>query len=536
MRTHLLKVVAFMLCFITIITTIGCAKPIEGEGGDSSKADIFFYYYDGDGKKDWIKAAAKEFNETLEDYEIRPVGTLNEDYEQNLISGGGNASIIEMTHTDASALINKGAIVNLEDLLDKEVDGKLLRNKVLDVDGLKALYSTKGKQGLYGIPTSPMPVHLIFDFELFKQNGWLVYKKAPNGAPLRDEENNLILTDGHDGISGTYDDGQPTTIEEWDEMIKKINVANNTKPFIYTTKYSFYLEPLTQAILASYGGLEECISILNGNGSYKDVNGQTVTVPISQGYEMYKAPSLLKTMEFMEDYICNPEYIHEKSVTSTSLTHKETVNYFISGFYAEVQQAGMMIEYPTFEDSNKYYFSLLESAGNKEYGYGKRDFRYMFLPRLHEGQDVSYVASAGMGTWVVSEDSNKERLQIAKDFLLFTLQDKYLQQYTLDNISVRPFDYSLSNEQLSTLTKFQRSSVEAQLDRENIKMITPLDYVATSANTLGFSFKAQAYQFSAMMADGEYDRTLMVLRRYSAKDYVDGIYKLRKEKMWGVAN
>ena len=84
MKRNLLKVVAFIVCLMTVFSTIGCATPITGEGDDASKADVFFYYYDGDGKKDWIKDAAKEFNATLEDYEIRPVGTLNEDYEKTI--------------------------------------------------------------------------------------------------------------------------------------------------------------------------------------------------------------------------------------------------------------------------------------------------------------------------------------------------------------------------------------------------------------------------------------------------------------------
>jgi hypothetical protein len=80
-----------------------------------------------------------------------------------------------------------------------------------------------------------------------------------------------------------------------------------------------------------------------------------------------------------------------------------------------------------------------------------------------------------------------------------------------------------------------KSQIKVQQDVDNVKIISALDTAKTDPVKLGLiSWKGAGYQFTAAMPDGNYDSTLMALRRYSATDYVNGIYNFRKNTMWGV--
>lgn len=540
-KTRLLScILSVLICATAFSGLAGCGKEqLEGAiYDDPNIPNIYYYYYDGDGEKTWLFDAAVEFNKTISDYEIMPYGTLNEEYSLNLVANGGDASILTMTHPDINSLINAKDIVDLSSILQKDVDGKgvKLQDKFQNLTEIKAQYSNVNNKGMYGVPLSYSPQHLIYDHDLFVANGWLIYQKDGNGTPVRDGSGKIVLSVGRDGVAGTYDDGQPVNIQEWEEMMGRISNANNTKGFIYTTKYPFYIEPLVTSLIAQYGGLEECIDIFSGYGSYTNASGNEVQVAIENGYEMYNAPSILKAMEFMKKYLVSEQYVHERCWDTTGLSHSEAMKVFVTGFQEEVQQAAFLVEGSGFELSVKEYLNQIESLGNDGYGYGDREFRFMLLPQL--GNDTkAYLHAQSLSTVVVSADTNQRRVEIAKDFVAYTLQDKYLQQYTLNTGDVRPLEYTLTSGQQAQLTPFQRSSIAMQQDTENVKVISVLDYAEKEPEKNGLiTFKGAGYQYSGSFSEGNIERVLTALMRKTPAEYVQGIYKYRKNVVWGVAN
>lgn len=530
---------AVIISVTALSSMIGCGKKIENGAiyDDPKVPNIYYYYYEGDGDKNWLFDAAIEFNKTITDYEIIPFGTLSEEYALNLSANGGDANIMTLTHPDITSFIDDKDIVDLSDILEKDVDGNgvKLKDKFNDINALKAQYSSKTNKGLYGVPLSYSPQHLIFDFDLFKSQGWLIYQKDGNGAPLRDSEGNLILSLGHDGVAGTYDDGQPINITEWEEMLERIKVATNTKAFIYTTKYPFYIEPIVSSLIAQYGGYDEYVSIFSGYGSYKDSNGNNVDVTIENGYDMYNAPSILKAMEFMKNYLINKEYVHDRCWDTTGFTHDDAMKTFVTGYREEIQQAAFLVEGNGFETTLKYYFDQLESVGDEGRGYGDREYRYMLLPHFGD-ETVSYLCSQSIGTVVVSADSNARKVELSKEFVAYTLQDKYLQQYTLDNGDVRPLKYSLTQEQKSQLTPFQKNAIEMQQDIEHVKVLSALDLAGKDPEKNGLiTFKGDGYMYTGSFSEGNIERVLTALMRKSPADYVNGIYNFRKKTIWGVS-
>lgn len=512
-------------------------KPAGDITIDENKQQIYYYYYAGGLDNTWRINAAKAWNETNDDFQIVPWPTLSEDLEQEMAANGGQVSITDLNSQNVERYVNAELLADLTDIYKKDVDGNgvQLKDKMNDYSQWQKLASTnRYPDGFYAVPGTVAPFHLIYDHDLFLEKGWLIYQKDSNGY-IRDENGNLVLTVGQDGKAGTYDDGQPVNLAEWEEMLGKIKIANNTKAFIFSTKYNFYLEPLVESLIAQYGGYEGYLSLKQGYGSYYDATGAKVEVPAERGYDLYDSPAFLKAMEFMDRYFTTSEWVHEKSVDSTGFAHKETVNTYITGFNDNVQQAAFMVEGSYFEHENKYYFDLLKQNRYEGRGYGEREYRFMLLPRLSEYDDVSFMTVLANNFMVVSKDpKNPAREAAAKDFVAFTLKDEFLQQKTISNVGVMPFDYEIEQEQMQSLTPFQRNTINMCLDKENIKILGAME-MANDARRLGLvTHDKGGYQFTAMMMDGAYERPLTALRRYTASEYVAGIKKYRKENVFGV--
>ena len=159
----------------------------------------------------------------------------------------------------------------------------------------------------------------------------------------------------------------------------------------------------------------------------------------------------------------------------------------------------------------------------------------MLFPRFNDYSDVSYITSTTTGSMIVSNDKNSALLEKTKEFVAFTLQDKYLQQYTLDTGVKRPFDYSLTSPQMSQLTPFQSTTFEMLSDTENVKLITEADTAQGNPEVLGhIKFNKKGYTFASTMPDGEYQRPLGILRRYSAQEFAQGLLRF-KTSQWQTA-
>ena len=126
------------------------------------------------------------------------------------------------------------------------------------------------------LPWDESIVGMVFDYKTFVENGWLNYASEDDKAALSTQgitytENNgvlyfasatgkvnyavgdVLLTAGKDGKYGTYDDGQPTTMAEFDDMLGNIAYGNKkAKTFLYSGLNDNYTSWVMQEVMAQY--------------------------------------------------------------------------------------------------------------------------------------------------------------------------------------------------------------------------------------------------------------------------------------------
>lgn len=518
---------AVMICLLCILPLAGCGESTSGSGGgitiDPNKTQIYVHISGGGYGSDWLMAAktAWEAEPGNEKYEIIPVVSSDEDYlvmESNILNGTGQ-DIYFISHPQITNLINGDYLVDLSDLVEENIQGETqsIRGKMKDFDMFAETYDDVNGEGLYAIPYGDSFAGFIFDFKLFQDMGWL----------LKDESGNL--TAGRDKKPGTYDDGQPSTIAEWDAMIEKIVGETNTYPFIYNTKTTSYVTSIVDSLFYQYAGEAEYKTFLQYNGQITvDTENGTEVITVSQqdGYRVYESTGLRVALEFVDKYLTNnQDWIYPKAYHTTQYTHNDAQADFLFNFEPTAMnpQAALLYDGIWWENESRTRgFATLENRGYPERGFGKREYRIMLYPQFDgQKESKSVLSSLDCGASFVVKSNDAAKQEKALDFFKYCTKDEFLKEFTLTSGAVRPYNYSLNETELATLTPFQRNVWNIVNDPENVTIIRPEVMAFTSPFT-GVSSKLSRY-VARSSTGTNYTQPFSGLLQISAAEYIDGM-------------
>lgn len=456
---------------------------------------------------EWINEIISDWEAENEGWKIElttkktPISTFTADVET-----GGTTDVFYASGVEFQDGIYKDLFADLSEILDMKVDGDngpAIREKIMDFNAWKQAGSKNG-QGFYIMPWTDALAGMIYDHDLFVEKGWLnfadpddeataavlaaqgiTYEKAGRRlkfvsatGEVNYEAGDYILSAGKDGKYGTYDDGQPQTLAEFDEMVRLI-AASNAYPFLWAGKQNDYTTPVFSSLFANYDGEESFRTFFNYDGSYTfEGDTEPTTITKENGYKVYEMTGIKKALEFMQTYLNNTAYVHPAS-TKSSTSHTDAQGYFLTGYKGSAQnlQSGFLCEGVWWEAEAVGTFKSI--ANDKGRGYGERDYRFLVFPSLpgQKGADGNgngtIFASYDTSGFVVVNNKNEEKLAKIKEFCAYTLKDKYLRRFTVLSGTKRPYTYALTSEDLSEMTPFARSAMQLYNDTENIKILRP---------------------------------------------------------------
>lgn len=457
------SVVLATLMSLSISSFASCGKsssdipPIDKTGKTKITANIYF----GEYGYDWLKRLAAEWSNANDSYWV------DVDYSLELsgalvkkILAGDKYDIYFTEDPNFQSLFDKDVLEDLSDVLEMRPEGtRTVGEKINDLNEWKKVAS-KG-ESTYLLPNTLSPVGLIYDHGRFQANGWLC------------TDANGDLTVGKDGVAGTYDDGQPQTWAEFNTMLGKItrsSVSNDV--FCYMgSKNPVYVNNIMFAYLAQYLG-DEQYSWFTDKDSHgntvKLVDGTETVIGIDEGYKFFSIDGMDKMCRFMQNYIVNPLYVTDRTLTDSSFSVNESHVAFISdGDYA-----------PAFlVEGNWWEFgSYRDFEANKDYGgagFGENDYRYMLLPVI-EGQktpeDQSVLFSQTGGCIAVTKSNDDNKTAAIKDFICYVLRDDSMERVTKETGAIWNYNYTISGEGKAELTPFIRNTYEMMNDTDHIKV------------------------------------------------------------------
>ncbi len=489
------KIGAVLLCIAMLLPLTACGPQVVGEF-DAKANHIYVQVYTGGIGRDWLNAAVEEFNElnysdvSEEKWVVEILTTDNKtdggEFYDRFKSGVSEADIYFTSNpTMWAEMIEGGYLLDLTDVYNARPDGeggKTVSEKLANADPIyEKLYTQNGTaDGIYGLPYADMFNGMVVNKEVFVRYNWFTAESPDNkaaaeaalGCTLKTEVyegrtvlvdaalsgtpgySDVVLTPGKDGKYGTFDDGQPATVAQWDEMMALI-AANNYKGFLWAGAYPEYTNPILQSVMGQYLGAEgmhDWLSFGDESYTFTDRSGAELTVDADNRANSFKIPALYEALSFLSTYVA--KNAHSKSLRALE-THTDTQGYFVYGEDSStMEKAAILCDGMWWEREAS---AKIESVGKDA------EYTYLMLPAF-EGQAMaatdSYMYMSEAGSVFARNTTDAKKAEKIKEFLTLTLSDKYLKHFTMETGCVRPFAYELTESELQELTPFARNCWE----------------------------------------------------------------------------
>ena len=551
---------------VVLTALIGCSFfggcGVKEQDDYANKEVIQFSVYNGGYGTKYAENLAKQFNDSRTDnYAIKiiPEKRNGSDIASEINTGYSNNMGYILSGLDIMSAVYQDTLEDLSDIVRLKVDGsdKTIEDKILRKDTWYDVFKVNNK--LYALPYSDALAGLQYDHDLFVEKGWYFFAGNSDTTALNQQgityhadgsrlifdsaigktnykEGDYILSAGKDGKFGTYDDGQPTNIIEWDTMLNKISIT--ASPFIWSD-YDDYTHLLYATVVAQYlgsTGFEQIFTFDTKGQPLEMQDGSQEVITVENGYKVYGAKAIYQALEFLNTYLnteSSPNYTHS-ICDDNSKNYQDAQNLFLLGYLGDQhnKQSAMLIDGSWWENEARAMFnSIGELDGSR--GFGKREYRMMLLPNF-EGQksDKSVVLTGDTGCIFLKKDKDTNKIRVAKEFIAFLLKDDSLREFSRMTGSLLAYDYDLTKNDLDALTPYSRNIFEIYSDSDNVEIIRPL--LIENESPLCFATDKKGFYYSMIpkISGAFIYSTTRALRNHGLNVVWDGIKHAYSATEW----
>lgn len=533
-----------MSCGLAALCGVSCVAMSACNGGagnnpggyieeiDKNKKQIYVEVFNGGYGRNWLDVLKADFEKDNPEYQVIIIPAKRDSLTIStaIQTGNGEADVYftsgSMHYKD---LIDLDCLVDLTDVYENKAEASeslTVKDKIVDSALYKKAYSKQNGEGIYSLPYVVGFTGIILDMDLFIEKGWCEFagngdKEALTAQGISFTEktgklyfasstgetnyqaNDVILSKGRDGKYGTYDDGQPTTMADFELMLAKIQASGTYNPFIYSTEQADYIDNITLSVLATYEGVENYDIFNTSQGTYSRT-GEKITY--ENGYKAYEMEGWRKGAEFQYKYLTRPDVSYATEVKN-SLSFEEAKNKFLANYKIASQKnkaGAMLVEGLWWENEARGMFDALGRTDSSR-GYGQRDYRFLILPYMDgayglDGQGNGVVFNSydeGLVFIDKASTTKHDNLAGAKLLVEYSCRDKYIKEIAKIGC-YRPYkvDYSDSYAQM---TPYVSNLMRMLSDEQNVSVYAR--YVRQYGdNFMYYGVKASSKQFLTMNA------------------------------------
>lgn len=477
------SIIALVLAVVTVMSLLtGCGA--GGSKADPTKTHLSVLSYDGGIGSEWLKLAAKRFEEKYANvsFEEGKTGVVIDITSDKLDGKNGVTTtpyaVWFAEGVNYNDLIATGQIVDITDIVTGSLSDAsngaetgTIEEK-MSPEFLQALTAIDGKY--YCVPHYEIYTGLVYDIDLFDKYGY--YFSTAGGFTAVAEEKTV----GPDGVKGTKDDGLPSSYEELYTLMDQM-VADGVIPFTWVGSLENYVNDMFAGLQVAYAGKEEFLLNVTFDSSASNTqatiidsfDGNTpiekeVTITNENGYLMSLQAGKYYAFELLEKIMSNDSY-HTKLDKSTS--HLDTQERFIlSSLKAGEKPIAMMIEGSYWY--NEATEALKRSVNTyKDQAEGRR-FGWMPLPvqykgSVTEGNGKKNTVLESLNSFAFINAKYKDDaviLDLAKKFLQFCYTDESLVEFSVTTGLPKGLNYTIPEDKLALVDNyFQRDILATKL-------------------------------------------------------------------------
>ena len=519
MKKMFKKLIGLTLAAGLVLSVAACG----GGGGDNSgktsedvagKTGIRLSYFLGEFGDEWIKSVARDWSKTNDKFYVEVKNTLN--LGGTIVADIKSGSSYDMFITEDCSFQQLFADDYLEDLSgllnEKPEGGKTIGEKLADKEQWLRLAGANEK--VYLLPYNISPCGLIFDYDRFKTNGWLI--TDADGS----------ISAGKDGIKGTYDDGQPATMAEFRKICEKIKTSGVDDVFLFMgANHPEYVNNVAYAYLAGILGEEGYKTFYTHDSAGKEIellDGTKTAVTIEDGYKTWLMKGVDDMAEFVQDYLFNTRYVTEVTLSDKSLGVDGSHTSFID---TGATAPAFIVEGNWFENGAR---SLIES--NAAYGgkpYGTSDYRYMILPSK-EGEKSQMFSQTGGAVFAVKQN-DAEKADAIKDFIRYMLKDEIMGKVTADTGMIWNYNYTIPEVSKAKMTVFTKNAYEMVQDKSNVTVHAA--YIDTAATPI-YAYSSLGSSGLMLFSELQYDIIPAIRDAKNAAKLIEGIKGYNTAQRW----
>ncbi len=567
------KICSLLLClamlFSVVAVNTGCTKKVDNI--DHTKSQLWVCTRDSGLGYNWLESLAKAFEEKYANTVFEPdtdkVGVqvhVEKSYENKgdaLVNSIANSKysvhwVEAMWYADFMA---DDLLYDISEIVDDPLDdgSGTIQSKI---SAEQNSYLTGFDGNYYSLPWFSGFTGITYDATMFEKENF--YFADANGikpiikSTYNDGKNytgrgftsatNKVKSPGPDGVKGSYDDGLPSTYEEFFALLDYINMKG-LKGLIYTKASEHYLTYIFHALLAQAAGKEQLSYNFSFNSGNKtadiitDWDGDTpivepIKITTENGYLMSQLKGKYQALKFLECLFRNESKYFSSDNTGTGTEVQEI--FLNSSFNSNYDDIAMLVE-------GNYWYNEAKVARSKWLKKYKerakeRDFRFMTLPAQEFGTVNEHAGSApvvvdGLSTYLcinnnIKGDALKEEL--ATKFVKFCFEDKSLQLTTTTSGMPVDAEYNLETAQFNEMDKYPQSCWEYfRASKSQGSYLAPVGPSKTYiGNRLTFGYYNASSYFTTKLDGLTYDsqRTVFTKKnggafKYDAKDYFMGM-------------
>jgi len=437
--------------------------------------------------------------------------------------------------------IAQNLLLDVSDIVEEKLTGYGETRSIADkmTSEQRSFYqTTDGKY--YGIPHYSGFSGLIYDVDLFDEDNLYFADGSSSFITSSSDKKSA----GPDGISGTLDDGLPSTYDQFFQLCSHMAGDLGITPLIWNGQYSnTYLENLIYALMGDYEGLgnmmmnytfsgisKNIINPVNSDGEYTFADSaRGVQIQPNNAYELYANAGRYEALNFLKKLVSKSDYYYNLSFSPSFLHTEAQLAYLESR--PKGQPIAMLSDGCWWEEEADANIQQIADFYGEQYSRMNRHFGWMPLPKANQGKVgqkptlVDTLNSLGF----IKANATPSKIPLAKKFLQYVSTDESLREFTTTTNTLKALDYKLTNEDLAKLSPFGATIYEAKCSSD---MVYPYSNVPMYIDNVSYFNMYES--FASSVGGTLQKRPIQYFRANqanSAADYFNGMRTYR-ESVW----
>ncbi len=532
----------------TTVFSAGCGREEVNPGfvEDETKSTLLISNYQGGFGRVWLDKCVERFIEKYKDtsfepdkkgVQVRITSSINDTAGDNFLAGVKNNPnhVIITESTPYYTVVGDQLAADITDIVTQPLTEFGETESIVDKlnPTLKEFHNVSDKY--YAMPHYEDFKHIIYDVDLFDVKGLWMAEGGGYGS-----KENITLTKGLDGVSGTDDDGLPTTYDEFfalcDHMVKKgvipFSWAGGNPGYATNALYGFWadyegkdgimlnytFDGTATTLVNSMSGDGE----LNANGGYDDMRGAT-TITLDNKKELQRQAGRYAALNFAKRITSNVNYATARSYSSAQSNLTAQGDYLLSRLESTKTPIAFLFEGTFWENEAD------ENGKFREYeAYGEtratRKFAVMPTPKASAskvGEKRTYTTNCLYSlTFINGNIKDENILKLAKKFYQFMHTDNELQEFSVNTGTCKALEYEIPAEKMANMSYYGRSVLSLR-NNPNVEMV----YTFSKSNYF-INHMSEFWSYEMLVGSGEHPlMTFHDTPSKTVKDYFTSLTK-----------